>query len=75
MKIIHFLHPRYHSKIIGDILKKCTENGCVYFNDAIWAMAMKMRLKMKSRSQKYDINRTRPIHMDPSILNIKCASV
>ena len=34
LKIIHFLHPRYHSKIIGDILKKCTENECVYFNDA-----------------------------------------
>ena len=25
-------------------------------------MTMKMRLKMKNRSHRYDINRTRPIH-------------
>ena len=32
---------------------------------------MKMRLKMKNRSQGYDINRPRP-RMGPNILNIKC---
>ena len=36
------------------------KNKCICFNDVIWLMAMKMRLKMKNRSQKYDINRLRP---------------
>ena len=35
---------------------------------------MKMRLEMKNRSQRYDINRTRARH-GPNILNIKCALV
>ena len=50
-------------------------------------MAMKIRLKMKSRSQRYDINRHRHrdghkytkckmcLSMDTNILNVKCASV
>ena len=33
-------------------------------------MAMKMRLKMKNRSSRYDINRPRCRH-DTNILNIK----
>ena len=53
--------------------KKCAKNKCVCFNDVIWSMAMKMRLKMKNRSQGYDINRPRP-RMGPNILNIKCVS-
>ena len=28
-EIIGFLHPRYHPKIIGYILKKCKKNKCV----------------------------------------------
>ena len=36
--------------------KKCTKNKCVCFNDVIWSMTMKMRLRIKSRSQRYDIN-------------------
>ena len=32
------------------------------FNDVIELMVMKMRLKMKNISQKYDINRPRPRH-------------
>ena len=34
----------------------------------------KLRLKMKNRSHRYDINKPRP-SMDPSILDIKCVSV
>ena len=31
LKIIHILHPRYHPKIIGDILKKeAKEHLCLY---------------------------------------------
>ena len=42
-----------HTKIIGDILKKCTKNKCVCFNKVIWLMTMKMRLKMKYRSHRH----------------------
>ena len=35
LKIIHFFHSRYHLKIIGDILKKYTENNRVCFYDVI----------------------------------------
>ena len=42
--------------------KKYTKNKCVCFNEVIWLMAMKMRLKMKNRSNIYDINGPRPGH-------------
>ena len=42
--------------------KKCTKNKCVCFNEVIWLMTMKVRLKMKSRSHRYDINRTKLRH-------------
>ena len=35
LKIVHFLHPRYHPKVIGDILKKGTKNKCVCFNEVM----------------------------------------
>ena len=37
--------------------KTVAKNTCVCFNDVIELMAMKARLKMKNRSQRYDINR------------------
>ena len=33
---------------------------CVSFYDVIWLTAIKMRLRMKSRSQRYSINIPRP---------------
>ena len=42
--------------------KKCATNKCVYFNEVTWLMTMKVRLKMKSRSQIYDITRPRLRH-------------
>ena len=44
--------------------KKCTKNMCVCFNEVILLMTLKMRLKMKNRSHRYDINRPRPRHGD-----------
>ena len=41
--------------------KKYTEKKCVCFND-IWSMAIKTGLKIKNRSQKFDINRPKPRH-------------
>ena len=39
--------------------KTCTKNTYICLNEVIWLMAMKMRLKMKNRSHRYDINRPR----------------
>ena len=61
LKIIRFLHWRYHPKIIGDILKiKKIKHVCL--NKVIWLMTIKMRLKMKNRLHRYKINRPRPRH-------------
>ena len=37
-----------------------TKSKCVCLNDAIRLMAMKIRLEMKNRSRRYNINRPRP---------------
>ena len=42
--------------------KKCTKNKCAYLNEIMWLIIMKMRLKIKTESQRYDINSTRPRH-------------
>ena len=59
LKIFFYHHPRYHPKIMKDILKNNIKNKSVCFNSVIWLMKMKMRLKMKNRSQ---INRPRSRH-------------
>ena len=64
LKIICFLYPRYNSEILGDILKKSTKTKYVCLNEVIWLMIMKIRLKMKNRLHRYDINipRFRHVH-------------
>ena len=57
MKIIRFLHPRDHLKIIGLVLNNSQKNNCICFNKV---MTMKIRLKMKNKSHRYDIIRPRP---------------
>ena len=47
------------------------KNKYVCFDDLIRLMTMKMRLKMKYRPQRYDINWPRLRH-GTNILNIKC---
>ena len=42
--------------------RKCAKNKCVCFNEIIWLIVMKMRLKMKIRSHRCDINRIRQRH-------------
>ena len=42
--------------------KKCTKIKYVCLNEVIRLMTMKMRLKMKNRSHRYDINRPRLRH-------------
>ena len=60
LNFIQILHPRYHPKTIGDILKYKEKNKCVCIHEIIWkSITMKMKMNMKNRSHRYDINRTR----------------
>ena len=42
--------------------EKCTKHKCVCFNDVIWLMTIKVMLKIKNKSQRYDINWPGPGH-------------
>ena len=42
--------------------KKCAKNKSVCFNEIVWLIIKKTRLKMKNRSHRYDKNGTRPRH-------------
>ena len=59
MKIIHILDPRYHPKIIRNILQNNPKNKCVCIYEMTSLIIKKMKMKMKNRSHKYDINRPR----------------
>ena len=52
--------PRYQSKIMGDIMRNNVQKKCVCFNEVIEKKAIKMRLKIKNRSQRYNIKRPWP---------------
>ena len=62
MKIIQILHPCYHPKIIGHILKNKQKNKCVRIHEIIQLIIIKMRTGMNNRSHGYDRNRPRPRH-------------
>ena len=62
LKIIHILHPHYHPKIIGHILKNKQKNKCVCFYEIMRLIIMKMEMKLKNRSHRYAINRPRSRH-------------
>ena len=54
----------WFTKIIGPILKKFAKNKCVYFNEIIWLIMIKV--KKKNRSHRYVINRSKSRH-GPSV--------
>ena len=65
LKIIHILHPRYHPKIIGHIphiLKNKQKNKRVCIYEITQLIIMKMNMKMKNRSHKYNKNRPTITH-------------
>ena len=55
LKTIRILHQRYHSKVIGHILKNKQKNECICIHHIIRLIKM----KMKNRSHSYDINRSK----------------
>ena len=42
--------------------EKFAKNKFACFNEIIWLIIVKIRVKMKNRSQRYDINRTKSRH-------------
>lgn len=57
LKMIHILHPSYHPKIIRRILKNMQKNKCDRIHEIMQFIIMKIRMKMKNKPYKYDINR------------------
>ena len=63
-----------HPNIIGHTLKNKQKNKCVCIHEIVRLIIMKMKVKMKSRSHRYDMNK--PIlDMDTNIVNVKCINV
>ena len=62
LKINHILHPRYHPKVIGHTLENKQKNKCACIHEIIQLIIMKMKMKKKNRSHRYDINRPRSKH-------------
>ena len=62
-KISCLFYPRSHPKIIGDILKNIQKTSThVSLNKVTYLTPMKMKVKIKNRSHRYDINWRRPRH-------------
>ena len=40
LKIIHILHPRYHSKLREHTQKQKQKNKCVFIHEIIWLILM-----------------------------------
>ena len=65
---------RHHPKVIGMAYsRKCEKSKCVCFNEVILSI-MKMKIKMKKRSHRYDLLDVY-LDMNLKILNIKCVWV
>lgn len=57
LKMIHILHPSYDPKIIRRILKNMQKNKCDRIHEIIQFIIMKIRMKMKNKPYRHDINR------------------
>ena len=57
LKIIHILHLSYNPEVQGNIQKNKWKNKSVCSQEIVRLIIMKMEIKMKNRSQRYDINR------------------
>ena len=55
LKIIHILHPRYHPKIIGHILKNKQKSKRFLTPEITRLIILKMKMKMKNRPHRYHI--------------------
>ena len=74
LKIMHILQPRYHPKIIGNVLKTNQNNKCVCIYQTIRLIIIQIKMKMKDRSHRYDLN-WRGLDMDTNAVKIRSVSV
>ena len=72
LNFFHILHPRYHLKIIVDILENKQQN-CIH--EIIGLIIMKMKMIVKNRSHRYGINRSRSRHEHKYSKYKKCLSM
>ena len=75
LKILHIIHPHYHLKVIGHTLKNKQKNKCVCIHEIIGLIITKMKMKMKSRSNRYDINGPRSRHGQKYSTYEKCLTI
>ena len=71
LKNIRILHP----KIIQHILENKQKNKCVCIYEIIQSIIMKMIMKMKNRSHRYDMNRFRSRHGQKYSKHKKCLTM
>ena len=74
-KIIYICHPRYHPKIIGHILRNKQKNKCPCIHEILRLIIMKMKMKMKNISHRYNINRPWSRHGHKYSKYKKCISM
>ena len=53
LRIIHILHPRFHPKILGHILKNKQKNKCVCFHEIIRLIIMKIKINIDHIDTRY----------------------
>ena len=57
LKVIHIVHPHYHGNMMGYILRNNQKEKCVCIHEIKRLIIMKMKIRMETRSHRYDINR------------------
>ena len=72
LKIIHILYPRYHPIIIWHILKNKQKSKCVCIHEIVRLIIIKMKINMKKRSERHNVNRPRSRHRDKYSTYEKC---
>ena len=75
LKIILILHQHYHPKIIERTLKNKQKNKYVCIHEIMQVIIMKIEMKMKNRSHRYNKKIDLSIDMDKNKVNIKRLSV
>ena len=70
LTIIHILHLRYCSKIMGHILKTKQKSNHVFFHETTQIITMKTKMKKKNRLHRCGKNRL-GLDMDTNVVNKK----
>ena len=50
--LTHIIHPRFHPKITGDILRNKQKNKRAFIHEITSLITMKMKMEMKNKSHR-----------------------